>query len=57
MLLTVTGFAVAGVVGSCLWWMWSMWVIRGGIMGGKRKKGLWRRFTGKEKYELIDRMA
>jgi hypothetical protein len=57
MLLTVTGFAVAGFVGSCLWWMWSMWVMRGGMMGEKGKRGLWRRITGKERYKLIVRIA
>jgi len=55
LLLTVAGFAIAGAVGACLWWGWSMWVMRGGLLGGKGKRGLWRR--GKERYELVDRMA
>jgi inositol phosphorylceramide mannosyltransferase catalytic subunit len=54
-LLTVAGFAIAGVVGACLWSLWSMWVMRG--IGGKGKRSLWRRISGKERYELLDRMA
>lgn len=56
MLVTVAGFAIAGVVGACLWSLWSMWVMRGNF-GVKGKRGLWRRISGKERYELIDRMA
>jgi mannosyltransferase OCH1-like enzyme len=56
LLLTVAGFASAGVVGVCLWSLWSMWVMRS-IVGGKGKRGLWRRISGKDRYELIDRMA
>jgi mannosyltransferase OCH1-like enzyme len=56
MLVTVAGFAIAGVVGVCLWSLWSMWVMRG-TFGVKGKRGLWRRISGKERYELIDRMA
>lgn len=55
MLLTIAGFAIAGVVGLCLWSLWSMWVMRG--IGGKGKRGLWRRISAKERYELVDRMA
>jgi len=29
MLLTVSGFAVAGVVFAILWWAWSSWMVRG----------------------------
>jgi len=58
MLLTVAGFAIAGVVGAGLWWLWSMWVMRGVRSSpGRGKKGLWRRFSAKERYELVDRMA
>jgi mannosyltransferase OCH1-like enzyme len=55
LLLTVAGFAIAGIVGACLWSLWSMWVMRG--IGGKGRRGLWRRLSGKERYELVDRMA
>lgn len=67
-LITVVGFAIAGVVGSLLWWLWSMWVMRG--TKNSRGRGLdlsalggfWRRSAsaGKEsagRYELVDRMA
>jgi mannosyltransferase OCH1-like enzyme len=58
LLLTVSGFAVAGVVGACLWWTWSMWVMRvGKTSGGRSRLSLWRKITGKERYELVDRMA
>ncbi|KAH8683076.1 nucleotide-diphospho-sugar transferase [Tricladium varicosporioides] len=58
LLLTVTGFMVAGVVGGCLWWMWSMWVMNAGRTSHGKKVGLWRRISGgKERYELLDRMA
>jgi mannosyltransferase OCH1-like enzyme len=57
LLLTVAGFAVAGVVGSCLWWAWSMWIMKGGRTGGRKGFGLWRRISAKERYELVDRMA
>jgi mannosyltransferase OCH1-like enzyme len=57
--LTVSGFAVAGVVGACLWWGWSVWVMKGKrTSGGRGKKfSFWRRITGKDRYELVDRMA
>jgi mannosyltransferase OCH1-like enzyme len=58
LLLTVSGFAIAAVVGTCLWWAWSMWVMRvGKISGGRKKFALWRKISGKERYELVDRMA
>lgn len=58
LLLTVSGFAIAGVIGACLWWFWSMWVMRvGQTSGGRKKFAFWRRITGKERYELVDRMA
>lgn len=50
-LLTVTRFVIVGVVGTCLWWLWSMWVMRG--VGGKLKRVLWRRISGKDGYELL----
>jgi len=56
MLLTVTGFAIAGVIGAILWWAWSMWVMRR-TSGGRGRGGLWRRISGKDRYELVDRMA
>lgn len=59
--LTVTGFAIAGVVGATLWWAWTMWVMRGGkktSSGRRRRFGFWGRVSrGKERYELVDRMA
>lgn len=56
--LTISGFAIAGVVGACLWWFWSMWVMKAGkVSGGRKKFAFWRRITGKERYELVDRMA
>lgn len=58
LLLTVTGFAIAAVVGGCLWWLWSMWVMRAGRTSTGRSRGFWRRMIGgKERYELVDRMA
>jgi mannosyltransferase OCH1-like enzyme len=59
LLLTVTGFAVAGVVGMCLWTCWNMWVMKGKRTSpGRKRMGLWRRISaGKERYELLDRMA
>lgn len=59
MLLTVAGFAIAGVVGGLLWWGWSLWVMRVGKGHVRRTsgRGLWSRWTGKERYELVDRMA
>lgn len=58
-LLTVTGFAIAGVVGGCLWWAWSIWVMKNSrsMSGQKRRIALWRRISGKDRYELIDRVA
>ena len=55
LLLTVAGFAIAGVVGAYLWYAWTMWVmnVRKTIGGGKRLR-FWR---AKERYELFDRMA
>jgi len=58
MLLTATGFAVAGVVGACLWWTWSVWVMKAGRpQGGRQKWGLLKLMPTKERYELVDRMA
>ncbi|TVY85199.1 Mannosyl phosphorylinositol ceramide synthase CSH1 [Lachnellula suecica] len=55
--LTVAGFAIAGVVGGCLWFAWSMWVMRGSRTSpGRKGMGFWRRISGgKERYELLDR--
>ena len=59
LLLTVAGFAIAGVVGGCLWWAWTMWVMN----VGKTSKGrggrfnIFRRVNAKERYELVNRMA
>ncbi|KAL2068345.1 hypothetical protein VTL71DRAFT_16443 [Oculimacula yallundae] len=56
--LTVTGFTIAGVVGGLLWWVWNVWIVRGKrVSGGRSRLGLWRRISGKERYELVDRMA
>ncbi|KAG4436121.1 hypothetical protein IFR05_008400 [Cadophora sp. M221] len=58
LLLTVTGFAIAGVVGALLWWVWNVWIVKGKrTSGGRSRLGLWRRISGKERYELVDRMA
>jgi mannosyltransferase OCH1-like enzyme len=44
LLLTVSGFIAAGVVGLCLWWMWSTWVMR-----SRRRRSMgWRRVSGVE---------
>ncbi|THV52294.1 hypothetical protein BGAL_0083g00180 [Botrytis galanthina] len=53
-LLTVAGFAIAGVVGGFLWLAWNMWVVRSG-KSSRRGMALWRRVSGKERYELLDR--
>jgi mannosyltransferase OCH1-like enzyme len=44
-LLTVAGFAMAGIVGASLWSVWKMWMMN---VGNARRKG---------RYELVDRMA
>ncbi|KAF7874867.1 hypothetical protein EAF04_002041 [Stromatinia cepivora] len=56
LLLTVAGFAIAGVVGGCLWFAWNMWVVRSG-KSHRRGMALWRRVSGKDRYELLDRAA
>jgi mannosyltransferase OCH1-like enzyme len=57
--LTISGFLIAGVVGGALWWLWSMWVMETGKSSHGRSKRLsfWRRFSNKDRYELVDRMA
>jgi mannosyltransferase OCH1-like enzyme len=57
-MITLAGFAIAGVIGGFLWWCWSMWIMRVGkpIKGGK-KFPVWRRLSGEKRRELIDRMA
>lgn len=58
LLLTVAGFAIAGVVGVLLWWVWNVWIVRGKrTSGGRSRLPFWRRISGKERYELLDRMA
>lgn len=57
LLLTVTGFAIAGVVGAALWYLWNMWIVRSRSSGGRSGRGFWRRISAKERYELVDRMA
>ncbi|KAH7393557.1 nucleotide-diphospho-sugar transferase [Cadophora sp. MPI-SDFR-AT-0126] len=58
LLLTVAGFAIAGVVGALLWWVWNVWIVRGKRTSGGRSIFPWmRRISGKERYELLDRMA
>merc|ERR1712093_840206 len=58
LLLTVAGFAIAGVVGVLLWWVWNVWIVRGErTSGGRSRLPFWRRISGKERYELLDRMA
>ncbi|ATZ48182.1 hypothetical protein BCIN_03g04220 [Botrytis cinerea B05.10] len=54
LLLTVAGFAIAGVVGGFLWLAWNMWVVRSG-KSQRRGMALWRRVSGKDRYELLDR--
>ncbi|KAI1006600.1 hypothetical protein K3495_g1620 [Podosphaera aphanis] len=49
LLLTVTGFALAGLIGSTLWILWNKILVR----AGKSPT----RWKGKERYELIDRIA
>ncbi|APA07946.1 hypothetical protein SS1G_00432 [Sclerotinia sclerotiorum 1980 UF-70] len=56
LLLTVTGFAIAGIVGGCLWFAWNMWVVRSS-KSHRRGMALWRRVSGKDRYELLDRVA
>ncbi|KAI9646589.1 CSG1/SUR1-like protein [Ciborinia camelliae] len=56
LLLTVAGFAVAGVVGGCLWFAWNMWVMQS-VKSQRRGMALWRRVSGKDRYELLDRIA
>ncbi|KAF7957763.1 hypothetical protein EAE96_003333 [Botrytis aclada] len=53
-LLTVAGFAIAGVVGGFLWLAWNMWVVRSG-KSQRRGMAFWRRVSGKDRYELLDR--
>ncbi|RFU35867.1 hypothetical protein B7463_g508, partial [Scytalidium lignicola] len=58
LLLTVTGFAVAGVVGFCLWFLWTRSFSKSArASGGRKRFSLWRKIAGKERYELLDRMA
>ena len=62
LLLTVTGFTVAAVVGICLWWTWSVWVMRvgrphKGARYGSRRHGLLKLVSAKERDEVVDRMA
>merc|ERR1711939_575072 len=58
LLLTVAGFAIAGVVGVLLWWVCNVWIVRGKrTSGGRSRLPFWRRISGKERYELLDRMA
>ncbi|KAM3071900.1 CSG1/SUR1-like protein [Clarireedia jacksonii] len=56
LLLTVSGFAIAGVIGGCLWWTWTIWVMKSG-KPQRRGFALWRRANGKDRYELLDRIA
>ncbi|OWP05066.1 glycosyltransferase family 32 protein [Marssonina coronariae] len=58
LLLTVIGFATAFVVGGVLWWLWNTCLLKGKrTSGGRSGMGFWRRITGKDHYELLDRMA
>lgn len=59
LLLTVVGFAIAGVVGGCLWWAWTTWIMTRGRThsGGRRRCDFWRMISGQERYHLVDRMA
>lgn len=58
LLLTISGFAIAGVVGFGLWWAWSMWVMNAGkTSGGRGRFNFWKRISSKDRYELVDRMA
>lgn len=57
--LTVSGFIVAGVVGSCLWWVWTTYLMGSSrtSSGRRRPFSFWRRTSAKERYQLLDRMA
>jgi len=66
MLLTATGFLVAGVVGLALWWAYGRLLLfgsaktrRGGGQskwaGARRIPMFWRRTSANKQYELIDR--
>ncbi|PBP17048.1 hypothetical protein BUE80_DR012235 [Diplocarpon rosae] len=58
LLLTVVGFSTAFVVGAVLWWLWNACLLKGKrTSGGRSGMGLWRRISGKDRYELLDRMA
>ncbi|KAL3425636.1 putative glycosyl transferase [Phlyctema vagabunda] len=58
--LTVTGFAIAGVVGACLWWTWATWLMKGSRPQSSGRRGVfffWGRSNAKDRYELLNRMA
>lgn len=59
LLLTVSGFAIAGVLGALLWFLFMGNGVGKGnkTSGGRGKLSFWRKFTGQERYELVDRMA
>jgi mannosyltransferase OCH1-like enzyme len=63
MLLTALGFALAGCVGLCFWWVYGKVLLglerrghRGiGVGIGKRRIPFWRRVGIKDQYELVER--
>jgi mannosyltransferase OCH1-like enzyme len=56
LLLTVCGFAVAGVLGFSIWFA-CIRTTATKTSGGRGKWSFWRRISGKERYELVDRNA
>lgn len=59
LMLTATGFLVAGVVGAGLWWVYGRVLLLGqmkGRAGPRGRGGLWRRASYQKKdYELVER--
>ncbi len=59
LLLTVSGFGIAGIVGTGMWMLWSVYLGKGKGKG-KASGGMGRRKSGSRdlgRYELVDRMA
>ncbi|EKD18001.1 uncharacterized protein L3040_004540 [Drepanopeziza brunnea f. sp. 'multigermtubi'] len=55
LLLTVIGFATAFLVGGALWWVWTSLLGGKRTSGGRSRMSFWRRVSGKDRYELVDR--
>ncbi|RDW70220.1 hypothetical protein BP5796_08617 [Coleophoma crateriformis] len=56
LLLTVLGFVAAGILGSCLWWVWTTWLSQGSQTRGRKKFSFWRS-SSRDRYELLNRIA